>query len=337
MAHTDMTYSQQQTAAPKRLGIKRWGGAVPYLFIFPWIFGFLVFTLGPLLFSLIISFFDWPIVGQVTFVGIDNYVEMFSNDPLFWKSLFVTLKFAALFVPLNIIVALGLAMLLNQNVKGSAFFRTAFYLPSVISGVALAMIWSWVYSGDYGILNYFLSLVGIEGPDWLNDTKWSLVAMVIASLWGQGSMMLIFLAGLKGIPKDLYESASMDGAGKIRQFFNVTIPMITPTLLFNLITSIIAAFQQLTLALLLTGGGPLKSTYFYAMYMYENAFKYFKMGYSAANAWFMFLIVLTLTFLVFKSSEAWVFYEGEMKTKKEKAKPKRVKRGVQASRKGNSI
>ncbi|GLX66892.1 carbohydrate ABC transporter permease [Paenibacillus glycanilyticus] len=315
------TYSQtagNNAASLKPRRKRGWGGAAPYLFIFPWIFGFLVFTLGPLLFSLIISFFDWPIVGQVHFIGLGNYKSMFTDDPLFWKSLGVTLRFAALFVPFNIAVALGLAILLNQNTKGTAIFRTAFYLPSVISGVALAMIWSWVYSGDYGILNYFLSIVGIQGPDWLNDTKWSLVAMVVASLWGQGSMMLVFLAGLKGIPKDLYESASLDGAGVIRQFFSVTIPMLSPTILFNLITSIIAAFQQLTLALLLTGGGPMKATYFYAMYMYENAFKYYKMGYSAANAWFMFLIVLTLTFLVFKSSEAWVFYEGEMKRKPQK-------------------
>ncbi|TYP74128.1 carbohydrate ABC transporter permease [Paenibacillus methanolicus] len=315
------TYRQTagNNAASFTLGRRRrWGGAVPYLFIFPWIFGFLVFTLGPLLFSLVISFFDWPIVGQVHFIGLGNYASMFTDDPLFWKSFGVTLKFAALFVPLNIVVALGLAILLNQGTRGSAIFRTAFYLPSVISGVALAMIWSWVYSGDYGILNYFLSIIGVQGPDWLNDTKWSLVAMVVASLWGQGSMMLVFLAGLKGIPKDLYESASIDGAGAIRQFFSVTIPMLSPTILFNLITSIIAAFQQLTLALLLTGGGPMKATYFYAMYMYENAFKYYKMGYSAANAWFMFLIVLALTFLVFKSSEAWVFYEGEMKRKPQK-------------------
>lgn len=317
------TYPQQANAGKQMASLKprrkrSWGGVAPYLFIFPWIFGFLVFTLGPLLFSLIISFFDWPIVGKVRFIGLGNYVDMFTKDPLFWKSFWVTIKFAALFVPLNIAVALGLAILLNQKIRGSAIFRTAFYLPSVISGVALAMIWSWVYSGDYGILNYFLSIIGVQGPDWLNSKQWSLVAMVVASLWGQGSMMLVFLAGLKGIPKDLYESASIDGAGKLRQFFSVTIPMLSPTIIFNLITSIIAAFQQLTLALLLTGGGPLKSTYFYAMYMYENAFKFFKMGYSAANAWFMFLIVLSLTFLVFKSSEAWVFYEGEMKQKSQK-------------------
>ncbi|WP_054023820.1 carbohydrate ABC transporter permease [Bacillus sp. FJAT-28004] len=318
MAQTYPQTAGKHSASLRPSWKRRWGGAAPYLFIFPWIFGFLVFTLGPLLFSLIISFFDWPIVGKVHFIGFGNYVEMFTDDPLFWKSFGVTIKFAALFVPLNIAVGLGLAILLNQKTRGSAIFRTAFYLPSVISGVALAMIWSWVYSGDYGILNYFLSIIGVQGPDWLNDTTWSMVAMVVASLWGQGAMMLVFLAGLKGIPKDLYESASIDGAGKIRQFISVTIPMLTPTILFNLITSIIAAFQQLTLALLLTGGGPMKSTYFYAMYMYENAFKFFKMGYSAANAWFMFLIVLTLTFIVFKSSEAWVFYEGEMKRMPEK-------------------
>ncbi|WP_430413627.1 carbohydrate ABC transporter permease [Lederbergia citrea] len=292
-----------------------WGDLVPYLFIAPWIIGFLAFTLGPLLFSLVISFFDWPIVGEITFIGIQNYKTMFTDDPLFWKSLGVTIKFAALFVPFNLIIALFLAILLKQQVKGYSFFRTFFYLPSVISGVALAMIWAWVYNGEYGILNYMLSLVGIDGPDWLNNPKSALVAMVIASLWGQGTLMLIFLAGLKNIPQTFYEAASIDGAGKIYQFFKITLPLLTPTILFNLITTIIAAFQQLTLALVLTGGGPIKSTYFYAMYVYENAFKYFKMGYSSANAWFMFLIILGLTMLVFKSSSAWVYYESEVKSK----------------------
>ncbi|WP_028544520.1 carbohydrate ABC transporter permease [Paenibacillus taiwanensis] len=286
---------------------------IPYLFIMPWIIGFIAFTLGPLIFSLIISFYDWPIVGEKTFVGLANFKEMFTDDPLFYTSLEVTVKFAILFVPLNIIIALLLAMLLNKNVKGSGLFRTAFYLPSVISGVALAMIWAWVYDGEYGILNYFLSLVGIEGPNWLNDPTWAPIAMVIASLWGQGTMMLIFLAGLKNIPKDLYEASAIDGAGKVAQFFKITVPMLSPTILFNLITTIISAFQQLTLALVLTGGGPLHSTYFYAMYMYENAFKFSKMGYASANAWFMFIVVLLLTMMVFKSSSAWVYYEGEMK------------------------
>ncbi|WP_253901726.1 carbohydrate ABC transporter permease [Brevibacillus sp. HB1.3] len=297
------------TVQPKKLGGRAF--LTPYLFILPWILGFLAFTLGPMLFSLVMSFFDWPVVGEVTFVGLDNYINMFTDDPLFWQSLWVTIKFALLFVPLNLFIALFLAMMLNQKVKGSGFFRTVFYLPSVISGVALAMIWAWVYDGEYGIFNYLLSLVGITGPDWLNDTSWALVAMVIASLWGQGSMVLIFLAGLKSIPESLYEAASIDGAGAVQKFFRITLPMVSPTILFNLIMTIISAFQQLSLALLLTGGGPLQSTYFYAMYAYDNAFKYFKMGYASANSWFMFAIILILTFLVFKTSGKWVYYEGD--------------------------
>ncbi|GGA42139.1 carbohydrate ABC transporter permease [Paenibacillus physcomitrellae] len=294
----------------------KWGRVTPYLFIFPWLFGLFAFTLGPLLFSLVVSFFDWPIVGQSHFIGFGNYIEMFTADPLFWTSLEVTVRFAALFVPLNLIIALGLAMLLHHNRRGKAFFRTVFYLPSVISGVALAMIWAWVYSGEYGILNYFLSLLGIQGPDWLNSSTWAPVSIVIASLWGQGTMMLIFLAGLKNIPQELFEAASIDGAGSVHKFLRITLPMLSPTLLFNLIMTIISAFQQLTLSLVLTGGGPLHKTYFYAMYTYENAFKYSRMGYSAANAWFMFIIVLVLTLLVFKSSSAWVYYEGEVKKNK---------------------
>ncbi|WP_193748012.1 MULTISPECIES: sugar ABC transporter permease [Bacillales] len=297
------------TVQPKKLRGRAF--LTPYLFILPWILGFLAFTLGPMLFSLVMSFFDWPVVGEVTFVGLDNYINMFTDDPLFWQSLWVTIKFALLFVPLNLFIALFLAMMLNQKVKGSGFFRTVFYLPSVISGVALAMIWAWVYDGEYGIFNYLLSLVGITGPDWLNDTSWALVAMVIASLWGQGSMVLIFLAGLKSIPESLYEAASIDGAGAVQKFFRITLPMVSPTILFNLIMTIISAFQQLSLALLLTGGGPLQSTYFYAMYAYDNAFKYFKMGYASANSWFMFAIILVLTFLVFKTSGKWVYYEGD--------------------------
>ncbi|MBO1625451.1 carbohydrate ABC transporter permease [Bacillus arachidis] len=293
----------------------RWGDLTPYLFISPWIIGFFCFTFGPLIFSLIISFFDWPTVGTPTFIGFKNYVDMFTNDPVFWQSLGVTFKFAAILVPLNIGIALLLAILLNQKVKWLSGYRTIFYLPTVVSGVALSMIWSWMYDGEYGLLNYLLSLIGITGPNWLNDPTWSLFAIVFAGIWGQGTMMLIFLAGLKNIPKDLYEAADIDGASKWQKFSKITLPMLSPTILFNVITAIISAFQQLTLALVLTGGGPLRKTYFYAMYVYENAFKYFKMGYASANAWFMFLIILALTLLVFKTSNTWVYYENEMKKK----------------------
>ncbi|MEH7093640.1 carbohydrate ABC transporter permease [Neobacillus vireti] len=286
---------------------------VPYLFILPWIIGFLVFTLGPLAFSLVMSFFDWPITSAPTFIGMDNYKNMFTNDPQFYKSLGITFKFAAIFVPLNLVIALILALLITQPVKGMKLFRTIFYLPAVVSGVAISIIWGWIFNSQYGILNYALSFIGIEGPKWLIDPKWAILTIVIASAWGVGTMMLIFYTDIKGIPAEIYEAAAIDGANPIRQFISITIPSITPTILFNVITSVIAALQQLTLVLLLTGGGPLKSTYFYGIYVFNNAFKHHHLGYASANAWFMFVIILLLTMLIFKSSSAWVFYENEVK------------------------
>ncbi len=293
---------------------KRQGpGITPWLFISPWIFGFLVFTVGPLLFSLYMSFFDWPIVGEREFIGIDNYTTMLTLDPQFWESLWITTKFALLFVPLNIVLAFLMALLLNMGLKGTGIFRTAFYLPSVISGVALVTIWSWIYSHRYGLLNYLLGLIGIDGPNWLGDAQWAVVAITIASLWGLGGTMLILLSGLQSIPKELYEAARISGVPLWAQTVWITLPMLGPMLLFSVITSIISAFQQLTIALLLTEGGPLGSTYFFAMYIYDNAFKYFDMGYAAAMSWIMFGIVLVLSLAVMKSSAAWVHYEGEVK------------------------
>jgi len=295
---------------------KRWiKKATPFFFISPWIIGFLVFTVGPLLFSLVMSFFDWPIMRTPAFSGIANYVEMFTKDAQFYKSLSITLKYAAIFVPLNMVLALLLAMLITQPVKGVKFFRTIYYIPSVISGVAISIIWKWILNGDYGILNYLLSLIGIEGPNWLVDPAWALFAVILASAFGVGVMMLIFYADIKKIPIALYEAAAIDGASPIKQFFKITLPIITPTILFNLVTSIISAFQQLTLVMLLTGGGPLKSTYFYGMFVYDNAFKHHRLGYASANAWVMFIIILLLTMIVFRSSAAWVYYESEPKAK----------------------
>ncbi len=299
----------------KRRPQRFWGRATPYLFILPWLIGFLVFTLGPLIFSLVMSFFDWPIVGERVFIGVENFVTMFRYDPLFWHALWVTVKFMLLFVPLNLIVALGLAMLLAQDVRGMAIYRTCFFLPSVISGVALAIIWGWTFDGQFGLLNYGLSRIGIKGPNWLNDPAWALLAMVIASLWGQGATMLVFLAGLKGIPRELYEAAAIDGANKSQNFWRITLPMLSPTILFNLITAVIASFQQLTLALVMTDGGPLRATYFYALYVYENAFRNFDMGYAAANAWIMFLIIGVITVILFRSSSLWVYYDAPPRSK----------------------
>ncbi len=295
---------------------KKKSSIVPLLFISPWIIGFLVFTLGPLVMSLIMSFFNWPVIGKPEFIGLGNYAQMFTKDTQFGKSIWITVKFALLFVPLNIIVSLILAVLISQPVKGSGVFRTIFYLPSVVSGVAVSIIWGWILNSEYGLLNYLLSLLGVEGPRWLSSPNWALIAMVIASVWGLGTLMLIFYTGLKNIPIDLYEAASIDGASPLIRFFKITLPMLSPTILFNVITSTIGALQQLTLALLLTNGGPSKSTYFYGMFVYNNAFKHFKLGYASANAWFMFIIILALTALIFKSSSMWVFYENEVTSKK---------------------
>jgi multiple sugar transport system permease protein len=294
-------------------GFKLVGKSVPYLFILPWIIGLLVFTLGPLLFSLVMSLFDWPITRDPKFIGLDNYIKMFTADPQFYKSLAITFKFAIIFVPLNLIIALILALLITQQVKGIKIFRTIFYLPAVVSGVAISIIWGWIFNSEYGILNYLLSFIGIDGPKWLIDPKWAIATIVIASAWGVGTMMLIFYTDIKSIPPEIYEAAAIDGANPLRQFISITIPSITPTILFNVITSVIAALQQLTLVLLLTGGGPLKSTYFYGLFVYNNAFKHHHLGYASANAWFMFIIILILTLLIFKSSSTWVFYENEVK------------------------
>lgn len=298
--------------------------AWPYLFILPWIIGFLVFTLGPLVLSFVMSFFDWSITGTPKFRGLGNYIEMFTTDDQALKSLSISLKYAAIFVPLNMIIALVLAMLISQPVKGAKFFRTIFYIPAVISGVAVSIIFGWLLNGNYGVINYLLSLLGIDGPQWLVDPKWAIIAVIFASAFGVGSMMLIFYTDIKNIPIDLYEAAAIDGAGPVRQFFNITLPMITPTILFNLITSIISSFQQVTLVMLLTNGGPMKSTYFYGLMTYNNAFKFHKLGYASANAWVMFIIILLLSALVFKSSDTWVFYESTANKNKAK-KGKKVK------------
>ena len=304
--------------------------AWPYLFILPWIIGFLVFTLGPLVLSFVMSFFDWSITGTPKFRGLGNYIEMFTTDDQVLKSLSISLKYAAIFVPLNMIIALVLAMLISQPVKGAKFFRTIFYIPAVISGVAVSIIFGWLLNGNYGVINYLLSLLGIDGPQWLVDPKWAIIAVIFAGAFGVGSMMLIFYTDIKNIPIDLYEAAAIDGAGPARQFFSITLPMITPTILFNLITSIISSFQQVTLVMLLTNGGPMKSTYFYGLMTYNNAFKFHKLGYASANAWVMFIIILLLSALVFKSSDTWVFYEST--ANKNKAKKGKKAKGKEVAR-----
>lgn len=282
-----------------------------YLCISPWLLGFLLFTLGPVLASLAISFTRWDLLSPATPVGLRNYGRML-DDPLFWQSLNVTLRFTLLYVPTELVGGLLLALLMNQaGVRGIRGVRTIYYLPSVISGVAFVVVWMWLFHPEAGLINATLTLFGVTGPRWLADPRTALYALWMMSLWGLGRTALIFLAGLKGVPKELYEAAAMDGAGRVQAFFAVTLPMLTPTIFFNLVLSIIATFQTFTSAFVATNGGPLDSTLFYVLYLYRMAFQNFAMGYAAALAWILFLIILGLTLLVVRSGQWWVYYEGE--------------------------
>ena len=280
-----------------------------YLFISPWILGFIFFTGGTVVASLGLSFLNWKLIRPPRFVGLANYITMFTEDPLFWKSLQVTLTYVIIAVPLQIVFALFLAILLNQKVRIIALFRTIFYLPSVVSGVAVSVIWLWLYQPELGLLNNLLSQVGITGPAWLVSERWALPALIGMSLWTVGGPMIIFLAALQDVPEHLYEAAALDGAGEWAKFRHVTLPMLSPVVFFNLILGMIAAFQLFAQPYVMTRGGPLNATMFYALYLYLNAFEFLKMGYAAALAWIMFIIIMAFTFLQFRLARRWVHYE----------------------------
>ncbi|HEV8637436.1 MAG TPA: sugar ABC transporter permease [Chloroflexota bacterium] len=284
-----------------------------WLFTAPFTLGFLCFTLGPFLASAVLALTDWSIVSSARFVGLANFREAFFGDPLVWHALRVTTVYAVVAVPLQIAFGFGLAMLLNTNVRGLEYYRTIYYLPAVLSGVAVALMWKWIFSGDWGILNLLLSYVGIEGPYWLNEPGWALPALIMVSLWHVGGAMVIYLAGLQGIPTDLYEAAAVDGAGFWPKLRHITIPMVTPVLFFQLVIGLIASLQTFTQALIMTNGGPENATLFYMLYLYRRAFVDFRMGFASAMAWILFVYILALTILVFRSGRTWVYYEGELK------------------------
>jgi multiple sugar transport system permease protein len=282
-----------------------------YLLISPWLLGLLLFVLGPMVASLVISFTQWDLLSAAKFVGLDNYQKLFSRDPLFWQSLKVTVLYTVAYVPLELAGGLVLALLMNQPLRGIGLFRTIYYLPSVLPGVAFVVLWMWILHPDVGLINTLLSYVGIDGPRWLADPDWALPALLMMSLWGLGRSMVIYLASLQGIPQQLYEAASIDGAGRWQSFWRITLPMLTPTIFFNLVLSIISTFQTFTSAFVATNGGPLDSTLFYVLYIFRQAFEYFNMGYASALAWVLFVIILVLTLLVVRTSDRWVYYEGE--------------------------
>jgi multiple sugar transport system permease protein len=288
-----------------------------YFFISPWIVGFIAFTLGPMLASLYYSFTEYNIISPPQWTGLANFRELF-RDPLFWKSLQVTVYYAALALPLGLLLGFFLAVLLNQRVPGVNVWRTIYYLPSVIAGVAVALLWIRIFNPRIGLLNPFLAKFGVKGPGWLNDPQWAIPSLVIMSLWGVGGSMIIYLAGLQGVPTALYDAAKVDGANLLQRFWHVTLPMVTPVIFYNLVMGLIAAFQYFTATYVIGSaagnvGGPARSTLFYNLYLYQNAFRYFDMGYASTMAWILLLIVLGLTILVFRSSETWVYYEGQLR------------------------
>lgn len=300
--------------APRKLSRRKVRETIQgYLFISPVVLGLLIFTIGPMLISLYLSFTKFPLLRAPEWIGIQNYVNMFTREPDFWKASRVTLIYAVTSVPLGLIGGFALALLLNQRVKGIAFYRTSFYMPSIVPAIASLILWGWLLNRDYGLVNAVLVSIGLPKFPFLAEPSTALFSLVLMSLWGLGASMIIFLAGLQGIPESLYEAAKIDGANEGQLFWNITIPMMTPTIFFNLVIGLIAASQTFMNAFVLTQGGPLKSTYFYNLMLYERAFQWTQMGMASAMAWFLLLVVLLLTGLVFRSSSAWVYYETEVK------------------------
>lgn len=280
-----------------------------YLYTAPWLIGFFVLTLYPIVYSFYLMFTDMNLTGVGKFIGLENLKYAFTDDPLFIKAFINTLKYVVMFVPSSIILAFFVALLLSKKVKGLGFFRTAFYIPYITSGVAVTILWGWIYQKDYGIINYVLSLFGIKDVNWLGDKNIAMISIVILSLWTIGNNIIIMLAGIQDIPQSYYESAQIDGAGAIRQIFSITLPLCTPTIYFNLIVTIIAAFQVFQQPLILTNGGPLNSTYTAAIHMYNNGFLYGKMGYASMMAWSLFVVIMVITLVVISTSKYWVFYD----------------------------
>ncbi|MCR5765946.1 MAG: sugar ABC transporter permease [Treponema sp.] len=295
-----------------RINQKRNNNILGYAFISPWLIGFIVFTAGPMIASLILSFTRYDGRNPAEFIGFSNFTGLI-HDKYVWNSLKVTFKFAFLSIPIGIVCGFLLAYMLNMNVPGMKGWRTLYYLPSLISGVVVAMLWRGLFDDQYGVINFLIRQFGGSAPKWLLDPKYTLYCFLFLSVWGCGGGMIIYLSGLQGIPTELYEAAELDGCNRWQQLWHVTIPQMTPILFYQLIMGIIGTFQYFAEPMVLTKGGPAHSTEFFNLYLYNNAFKYQKMGYASALAWILFVIILILTMLVFKSSDMWVFYDNEVK------------------------
>ncbi len=279
------------------------------LFISPWIVGLLWFYLYPFLASLYYSFHNATAFGPGAFIGLRNY-ELMMRDPLFWKSLTNTIYFTAGSLCLGTIAALSLALLLPKSVRGATAYRTIFYLPTVVPFTAISVIWIWILHPRYGLLNHLLESIGVGAPGWLSDPVWAMPALILVSGWSVGNMMVIYLAAMLEIPTELYEAAKLDGASAWQRLIRITLPMLTPVILFNSIIGLINGFQYFVQPYVMTNGGPADSTLVYSLYLYRNAFQFFRMGYASAMGWVLFLLILVLTAFVLRSARRWVHYRG---------------------------
>lgn len=289
--------------------LKRREAIEGFLMALPWMIGFVLFTAGPMLASVYFSLTTWDIISPPKFVGLDNFVTMFTEDDLFFKSLGVTARYTLMSVPLHVVLGFILALLLNVKVVGSNTFRSIFYLPSVLPLVASAVLFSWIFNPEFGLLNYALAQVGIKGPGWLTSEDWALPAIVIMNLQFIGFTMVILLAALQRVPQELVEAAQLDGANRWHILRHITIPLVSPVIFLVIIININNSFQTFTQAFVMTKGGPANATLFYMLHLYNNAFRFFKMGYASALAWILFLIIVTFTVLQFRLSRRWVYSE----------------------------
>lgn len=293
----------------KELGESRWHGM---LYVTPWMIGLLVFTLYPIIASFYLSFTKYDLVSAPRFVGLDNYIRMF-KDPVFLKAMSVTFQYVVWEVPLKLAFSLFVAMILNMKLRGINFFRTAYYIPSILgSNVAIAVLWKFLFQSN-GLVNQIIGVFGGQPVGWFGEQFPALFTIVLLRVWEFGSTMVIFLAALKGLPQDVYEAASVDGCTRAKQFFKITIPLLSPTIFFNFVMQLIHAFQEFNAPYLITKGGPQKGTYLLPILIYENTFKYYKMGYAAAMSWVLFIIIMFFTALTFRYSKYWVFYSDEGK------------------------
>lgn len=284
-----------------------------YIFLTPWLIGFFCLAIGPILSSLYLSFTEYDVVQAPQWVGLENYEYMFRSDRRFWKALQVTFSFVLISVPAKLIFALAVAIVLDKGVRAIGWYRALFYLPSILGGsIAVAVLWRQLFENN-GVVNTVLGLVGIDGPNWLSDPRYSLTTLVVLAVWQFGSPMLIFLAGLRAIPQELYEAAEIDAAGRVRRFFAITLPLLAPVIFFNLVLQMIEAFKSFSGAFVISGGkgAPLDSLLFFTVYLYNEAFSYFRMGYASALAWVLLIIIAVFTAVAFWTSRYWVHYENE--------------------------